>query len=616
MLFFTHFLYCLFGLNLLAIANNREDDVLALQFPHLLAGYFLGLIGNCILAFIANQFWHLQITPLLLCQQALLLLLLTCLLKPKLLFPKNNSANLSILEITLLLLALAIFVSRHLSLLRSPLSDWDSLFYHLTFGREISLGNFPSNFGPSYNLKMEAAYPPLFYFIYGMHFFAFKNSSVFFIPKITLLFFNAVICIMSYYFPRNIFKLNKTCSLLVLCCIAITISNAPNIQSATTIYLLFALYFFMQIFSSKGKKNNFENYLVIGLFWSGVYWSSYTGLVIVFLFWFSFFLLKSCKRFFPKISDIQHVKVLLPAIIIFILLLPHLLRNYLAIGNPIFPGLLNIIGGKGVTEWVLKNREVVVPINIDFYDLGKLFCDNLPHSGILIASIALVCLWHPLNFLWRFAFIVLFCGYIVFWVKFFQLKNTPSIRFLFPLTPCAVYLIFVNFYHNLCQRLKQYFEKFPCSVSIVRPLGKINTAVALAVTTSCVIFILAINTNWTAVCDYESKIKINIEWMNKHLPKNAVVLTMECQLFALKRKIFPGNDYRLEKFYKAKTNKQSMQELKKFAITHIFITRNNSSWQPFKNKVKDLVWPLADIYCGKVVHFNKLGMTIKLVKHK
>ncbi|RME04067.1 MAG: hypothetical protein D6805_04370 [Planctomycetota bacterium] len=382
-----------------------------------------------------------------------------------------------------------------------------------------------------------------------------------------------------------------------------------------------------------------------------------------------------------------------------ILIIPHLLRNWWLAGNPIYPALLDRIGGVGVSSWWLENwyfygKSVSWQerLRVIFSDLGSL------------SSFYVLCAWWCLlgssgkqvysRYVKWVSFGVLF-GYYMAWVLFLVFPDTPNYRYLFPVLSYAIlvyggvaeawwregswgglflllgsillaflffslfsrfswvkllvgvvglifctvlsilgrrwrvssflngvvvlggYLLFVGVFTLalICfvpiSQAARGMKSLLVSGEGVRFWGLVGIlmvgwyfyfvlvrkgrggrfswfGLGSGVVMVVLIF-LFFGASWRGLYSFEFSNAKDLVWMNRNLPEDAVILTLETRLFLLKRRFIPGDDPRLERFYRAESLEASYWELRRLGVTHIYTTMGFDQKGPWIRK--RFLWP-------------------------
>lgn len=420
-----------------------------LSQPHLVAAYFLGLLLIGITSFCLNTLAGVRLTPAVLLGIAVVSTLWPWALaklrcpKPR---PPCDAAGRGQADelpgaasVFLAVLIACVYALRHAAVFWVPLSEWDSFLYHMPFGRAIAQGDFPAHLGRSYIQQIEAAYPPLFYFLYGINAHATEPWAVHLMPKLTVLGLNASCVLLVYSLARS-WRLGRVASQVAALLLTLVINVEPNMQSLTTVYVLLGVIWSQPFFQARRWRANDASPaaasvlpLVLGcIAWAGAYWANYIGLVLLGLF----FLLTPLASLWHRLRSGRWL--LTPAhwaacaALVLLLISPHLIRNTLATGNPIFPGFLHLLGGKDVTPWFLANAPpVIFPITTAWRYPHMLMPDTVPLSHLACFGALSLCALHGPLRAQRLVLAVMIVAFLLYWLKSLIIMG-PSWRYLFP----------------------------------------------------------------------------------------------------------------------------------------------------------------------------------------
>ncbi len=236
---------------------------------------------------------------------------------------------------TFLLITIAIFLLFSLLGTLSPPVGWDELVYHLTvpklFINNHSIYYMPDNFHYSFPLNIEM----LYMFCMLVH-----NDIT---AKLIVFLFSCLVTICIYCLGRKFFSkriglyaatIFATMSYTALC------SRYANIELGLAFYVLLSFYAFINWVHSKGNKMFFIASALVG-FCLGI---KYTGVAAGFLLATGIFY----KLF---LWEKKGLRALFGALFTMVLIAgvvgcPWYLKNYLDTGNPVYPAMSNIFGGK------------------------------------------------------------------------------------------------------------------------------------------------------------------------------------------------------------------------------------------------------------------------------
>lgn len=415
--------------------------ILSCRSPHWFAAWFLGLAVNTIAAFTLNQFLKVTISTGTLCviASALLLASLALLLtKPDALsIDEPDRRSWSFASAIVFGLVIASFTANHAEKTWAPLTDWDTFQYHLPLGKLISQGDFSSDISSS-QLKRPAAFPPLFFFVYGLNAQIADGRHVFAAAKITLIAVNAFTAMTVYFLARDRFGCRPFVSLIAVFCAVMSLNAEPNIQSFTTIYFLLGLYYALPWLTSGFSDRTFKALAPGVLFFAGCYWANYVGVVLTGLFFGASMIAILINKRRNNVSTITFRAWMLASVTLTVLVLPHLIRNWLVAGNPIYPAMPGVLGGIGMNEWV---HQLSTPTVQPWHEFRSHFHYCLPLSALIFAGIVSNLYLKRTSIEIRTTCWIIAIGYMAVWFAVLNLSGTPTWRYLFPLAFMMILLV-------------------------------------------------------------------------------------------------------------------------------------------------------------------------------
>ncbi|MBM82991.1 MAG: hypothetical protein CMJ78_20710 [Planctomycetaceae bacterium] len=450
--FILHIVFWLLGVDLICAfrrrsQNTSQDDTaeVTLKLVDHIAAYFLGLLCFTVVAFTLNQFANVTLTETTLenlCLGVVFLSLVASRLAGgpfKTLKLRREASLWSHRDLALLAVIAVVFADRHA--LVGPLTDWDSFLYHLPFGKLVAEGNFPSDIGRSYILQMEAAYPPLFYFLYGVNALIESPNVTYMAPRGLVAVLNALILCVTYALARERFGLDIRAACWSALITLLILPTEPYLQSITTLYLLLAIYYSWNAFEKDTDNAVAErrgNFLIGTFFWAGAYWCTYLSLPLIAFFFGGLLLFEISQRGRQQASAINIGRFSISVLIVASFIAVHWIRNWLIIGNPLYPALLDVVGGHDISEWFLANRpDSVSPIEKTWRFIPNSLAVSGPMIHLILAAASLTLLRSSLSALIRTVIFCLLFGFTVIWFEMLHLQHTPIERYLYPLVPIA-----------------------------------------------------------------------------------------------------------------------------------------------------------------------------------
>jgi len=718
-LLLIHALY--WGLGALLLKRGSSSYRLgSARGPHWFAAYFLGLSLNTVIVFTANQFFHVQLTLFSICLVAFACIGCASFL-PYLgreeIAPAARPSELWAPASTITLLFITvIFVAIHSFIFWHPLDAWDSFLYHLPYGRMVAAGGFPTNFGPSYNLQMEASYPPLFYFLYGLNAFVETPDVTFLAPKVTAVLVDGVICLATYRLARDRFALPRLPALVAILCLVVMLARKPSMHSFTMVFFVLALYYLWPVAEGDSSQMVPRSRWIGALLLGGCCWANYLGLPLAGLFIAGLGALCLWSRWRGVESPDSLAELSMLALGIGLMLTPFLLRNWLFTGNPIYPAMLDTLGGVGATDWFLENHTMTAPQEVGWSSLPEIFRRSYPASGLLLAAVVAVAVPRSIAISSRIPVGVMLVGFLVVWIGVLQLDHAPIKRYIHPMLPLAAIAVTAHLWnvagrswHSMLEfgsyataivaahyaqpligtvpliayitftmlvlviavvmapgdapvvfertRQLRFLMAAPLlgalcirskdlQVLLTEHLGTMATILGLIAgavlligsiawmkwrrtreaglqlrlrsrTVFAIALVAALATTSRDVHldelnGYQLEIAESLAWINTNLPTDARIMTMEDRLFLLDRAFVPADDWRLERFYKARSPQESMKILKDFGITHVYFSGVyfERDFPPFR--AKDFLWADEDNDYIRVVHRSNNARIVEL----
>ena len=229
---------------------------------------------------------------------------------------------------------------------------WDTFTVYAYLGKQIYLQNgIPLFFGSSGSVEWSGNYPMLVPLLYAW--FNFSLGTVNDILSRTIFPVFGIATLTSLYaFSRRLH--GSTAAIfsvytLITTPIFFTHLAIGYIDIVLTFYFTLALYFLQRAYEKKDAV-----YIVLSGFLAGLAaWTKYQGLFlapIILVFWG-----------LAKISDksrsnkINHI--FLKVFFIFILTAsPWYLRNWILLGNPVYPNMFTVLGGRNIDPWLLSQN--------------------------------------------------------------------------------------------------------------------------------------------------------------------------------------------------------------------------------------------------------------------
>lgn len=348
------------------------------------------------------------------------------------------------LELALFLAFAFAFAQSSAAKLFAPFDDWDAYTYHLALAREISQGAFGTGFGRSFIGQYEAAFPPLPFHLYALVLAPLPESAWPAALKVLLTALHALFCAYVWGLARHRLGLSRAAALAALLVVGLRLPAAddqpfqePVLSSLAALYLLAALYHGWSVFFSEGAERRASLALVTVLAF-GVYWSTYAGFVLLPVVLGAAVAARVLARE-PSTRGWATLAVGLGALA---LMLPHLARNLVELGNPLYPALWGALGGRDVTDWFLSNRAAIArPVRPPLSQWHVVLQAGAPVAHLVLAALGALAVSKPGALARRSFWALALGGFLAVWMVAFQFEETPTWRYLFPLWPLAALAI-------------------------------------------------------------------------------------------------------------------------------------------------------------------------------
>lgn len=247
-----------------------------------------------------------------------------------------------------------------------PVENWDVYLEYLPFSRQIfSTGSLPAKASPIAPLVLPAMPPnhvlliALGYILQGgiVHPWARGLSPL----------YAALIILLLYQIGRRhlAFSLEVTLGGIFLCLTLPIFSEYAMVPSNClpfSFHALASLYFIMLWFGVRRT----DTAVMTGLFFGIAYWTSYAGAVFIACM-FTLVIGLILISFTSTRKEIRGLRVPFSHIaLIFLIAIaiaaPHIIRNYLLFGNPVYPAFYKIFGGVWINDWSIAHViHIIVP---------------------------------------------------------------------------------------------------------------------------------------------------------------------------------------------------------------------------------------------------------------
>ena len=527
-----------------------------------------------------------------------------------------------------------------------PADTWDAWTYHLPIARTIFMhGALPRDVSLC-NLETVNAFPVFIQILYAIEHIV-CGYPHYWLFKVLPLVFGGLCCILVYRVCRLCFWKDRESALsAVILCVSMEIFLTFMIWDTVAITFTFfclGAFYCLGMYHRQGDKRFL---LLAGMNLGFAYWTKYAGALFAVVLMLTLLAEKLAAAVRKQKSALNLTLPAMAAIVLPALAIasPHLIRNFLFYGNPVYPALAGIIGGRNIDPWALAHTNAI-PTSLGFLPWFDVFYTGFlaplflfiyllsrkwwkasleltltllffayyaaylillrypPSAGdstkyllptvclaavlggvamrdmfvrglsrrITIVMIALLMIWQIVTCrqelllgrwdYWPIASLYSWRS----WLKFFDglifdfyqtgviivvilcwLVNAPGIRIGPRLKKCLLVLA-------MAAMLGQVFQQ------ILLPLVK---HIDRALRDPGCHLIEEIYPRW---------LMPEGGWMEKNLPKEAVLFTFETRIYLLPRKIFPADSYRLKELYRAESVEKSIELLKVHGITHIYL---------------------------------------------
>jgi hypothetical protein len=498
-----------------------------------------------------GMLWEISLLTIILTQTSIFIASLLAVfyrgLKPN--FNKKNwyIQKLNLFE-TIMLIAIGIFVIVAIyQTVAYPALEWDSLAYGVNYAKIIfENGKIPLIAGPSIGLEMSASYPPGVQ-VLAVYLYVFAGNAGDFYFRILQPIFGLVTIIATYKFAKLVTK-NRTASVFAVFTLTSMSTFWELLVHETylmclTLMLTLATFFFFKAYNSSDA--DAEKYEVAGtLFCSFSALTSYIG-----LFSFGLLLLYSVNR---KLSAKRFtwLAALGPVIV-----LPWYVRNFLLLGNPIYP----FFGIGNYLDPVLLSSSAQHFHNwsqVPFFSLFTIICEV--GAGILFLAIM----------------------YFTFAKRKQFHLILPFYLFLVGLTIMGVHIPFVRY---LIIALPALAVILAASAKSLRPphasLERITAVMLISlVAVSSILVLPCINslkptpTNGDDKWSYLAQVFEEgdaWQWINENTPTDARIATYDIKEYYIERDIFTLDGNEAAPLYEMHTIEESLTFLEERNVTYI-----------------------------------------------
>lgn len=428
-----------------------------------------------------------------------------------------------------------------------PALEWDSLAYGVNYAKIIfENGKIPLIAGPSIGLEMSASYPPSVQLL-AVYLYTFAGNANDFYFRILQPIFSLATLIATYKFAVIVTK-NRVTSVFAM----FILSAIPTFWEffvhetylmCLTFMLTLSAFFFFKAYNSGDTDTN--KYEVIGtLFCCFSAFTSYMG-----LFSFGLLLLYAVNR---RLSAKRFSWL---AILASVIVLPWYLRNFLLLGNPVYP----FFGVGNYLDPLLLNSTMQHFQNwlkVPFFDLRSM----IYKIGAVILFLAVV----YFTFIKRKQFLLVFPFYLLLVGVAIMAVHIPFIRYLIIALPALAIIL---------SAITKSFLTKPNSVERITAMILIAVVlVSSAMILPCINSFKPSPTRGSDKWSYLAQVFEEADawkWINENTPTDARIATYDIKEYYIERDIVSLDGNEAAPLYKMDTIEESINFLEGMNVTHI-----------------------------------------------
>jgi hypothetical protein len=501
--------------------------------------------------------WEISLFTVILTQMSLFIILIIAAFRRGLKLNLDGFSSLkknghiprfSLLEVVMLI-AMGIFVVVAIyQTVAYPSMEWDSLAYGVNYAKIIfENGKIPLIAGSSIGIEMSASYPPGVQLL-AVDLYVFAGKAVDFYFRILQPIFGLATMLATYKFAMSLTK-NRTAAVFA----AFALSSMSTFWElfihetyliALTFMLTLSAFFFFKAYNASDSEDAGKYELAGTLFCCFSALTSYMG-----LFSFGLLLLYSVNR---KVSVKRFISL---AILALVVIMPWYIRNFVLLGNPLFP----FLGFGNYLDPLLFSSSTQHFQNwahVPFFSLFSTIC----RVGAVILGLAVV----YFTFAKRRQFHLILPFYLFLIGLAIMAVHIPFVRYLIIALPALAVLLAAS-----AKRIR------PPHASVERVTSIILISLVLF---SSVLVLPAINSikptptgdddKWS----YLSEVFEEGEawhWINENTPKDARIATYDIKYYYIERGIFALDGNEAAPLYKMDTIEESVDFLRENNVTYI-----------------------------------------------
>jgi len=260
----------------------------------------------------------------------------------------------------MLLFVISVFlvlVLRFYQALNFPIVSWDSLTEFAYLGRlYFQTNRMPIISGATLGVQSSANYPPLVVLLYAWLYKMYGSVNELFIKSVSPL-YSTLTALLTYMFSKMIYKSKAKAwaSTFFLVTVPIFIFTAEDCLSDSPLMFYFASSLFFLYISIKDSRRKNRAMMASGLLGGLAAWTKYDGVFVLLIVFVLFIVVNFClRKGMPKFTfSFRHLILFL---VCFALLgAPWYIRNWSTVGNPVYPFLYKLFGGKNIDPWLMQN---------------------------------------------------------------------------------------------------------------------------------------------------------------------------------------------------------------------------------------------------------------------
>lgn len=427
-----------------------------------------------------------------------------------------------------------------------PAIEWDSLAYGVNYAKIIYENNkIPIIAGPSIGLEMSANYPPGVQ-ILAVFLYLFAGTPNDFYYRIMQPIFGLAVMIATYKLAILTTK-NRTASLFAVLILSVIPVFWDEFVLETylmnlTLMLMLSTYFFLKAYNSFDSKK--EKYEIVGtMFCAFSALTSYIG-----LFSLGILLLYAIYK------KLRLKRLIWLMILASLILLPWYVRNFLLLGNPVYP-----IFGIGARLDPLLETSAVQHfqnwLKRPLFGLLSILCK----FGVCILSLAIA----YLTFVKRNIFIIALALYLLLISISIMAFHVPFMRYL--LIPLPILSVVFSATIKSSISKQNLVEKSIAGIFILLILiSNINVIPYLNITKP----MYSADNKWSYLTQVYGDADA-WKWINENTPIDAGIATYDIREYYIERKIMPLDGYEAAPIYKMNTIEEAINYLIEQNITYI-----------------------------------------------